>query len=117
MVIPDHRQAIAARLKEARLLAGLSQGQVAARMKLHRPSITEIEAGNRKVSAEELAKFAEIYEVSVSYLSGDTPDKLAIEDPRLQLAARELRKLSPESLDKLLRALAALRSGDEEKSD
>jgi transcriptional regulator with XRE-family HTH domain len=113
----DRRRATAARLKEARRLSGLSQGQVAQLMNLHRPSVSEVEAGNRRVSAEELSRFAEIYDVSVSYLIGEVPDTLAIDDPRLQLAARELRKLSPESLDKLLKALAALRAGDEEISD
>ncbi|HEX3863652.1 MAG TPA: helix-turn-helix transcriptional regulator [Stellaceae bacterium] len=110
------RQAIAARLREARRLSGLSQGQVAKLMELHRPSITEIEAGNRSVRAEELGRFAEIYDISISYLTGETPDTLAIDDPRLQLAARELKNLSPESLEKLLKALAALRAGDPEAS-
>jgi transcriptional regulator with XRE-family HTH domain len=113
----ERRRNIAARLREARRLAGLSQGQVAQMMQLHRPSISEIEAGNRRVSAEELARLGQIYDVSVAYLAGDAPDTLPIDDPRLQLAARELRKLSPESLNKLLRALAALRSTDEASGD
>ena len=113
----DRRHAIAARLKEARHLSGLSQGQVAQMMKLHRPSISEIEAGNRRVDAEELGRFAKIYDVSVGYLTGESPDSLAIDDPRLVLAARELRKLSPESLDKLLKALAALRTTDDGVSE
>ena len=50
------RGQIAERLKEARKLAGLSQGHVAKMLGLHRPSVTEIEAGNRRVSADELAK-------------------------------------------------------------
>lgn len=105
----DRGRIIAARLKEARRLAGLSQGQVAQLVQLHRPSISEIEAGNRRVSAEELSRLAKIYDVSVAYLMGDKPDTLSINDPRLQLAARELQKLSPESLDKLLKASAAFR--------
>lgn len=112
----ERRRALAARLREARRLSGLSQGQVAQRMGLHRPSISEIEAGNRRVSADELSRFAELYDVSMAYLSGDAPNTMAIDDPRLQLAARELQKLAPESLDNLLRALAALRAADEAKS-
>ena len=109
----NKRKVIAERLREARRLSGLSQGQVAQIMQLHRPSVSEIEAGNRRVSAEELSHFAEIYEVSVAYLTGDAPDSLTLEDPRLELAARELKKLKPDSLDKLLRALAALRTADD----
>ena len=41
------------------MLGGLSQGQVAKMLGLQRPSVTEIEAGNRAVAAEELARLAE----------------------------------------------------------
>jgi transcriptional regulator with XRE-family HTH domain len=112
MALQDRHKEIALRLKEARRLSGLSQGQVAQRINLHRPSISEIEAGNRKVSAEELTRFAEIYDVSLAYLTAEAPLTLEVDDPRIQLAARELKKLSPDSLDKLLRALAALKSTD-----
>lgn len=111
------RKAMAERLKQARRLSGLSQGQVAQRMKLHRPSISEIEAGNRRVSAEELSQFAEIYDVSLSYLAGERDDTLSIDDPRLKMAARELKKLSPESLDNLLKVLAAMSSTDEDAKE
>ncbi|WFU14463.1 helix-turn-helix transcriptional regulator [Bradyrhizobium sp. CB3481] len=103
------RAQIAERLKEARKLAGLSQGHVAKMLGLHRPSVTEIEAGNRRVSADELARLAEIYDVSVAWLLG-APDKLDAEDPRLELAARELSKLKPDDLERLLKLLAAMRS-------
>jgi transcriptional regulator with XRE-family HTH domain len=106
----ERRRAIAGRLREARRLSGLSQGQAAKRMEMHRPTVSEIEAGNRKVSAEELSQFAALYDVSVAYLTGDAPDSMSLDDPRLQLAARELRKLPSESLEKLLQALAALRT-------
>lgn len=111
----EGRRAIATRLREARRLSGLSQGQVAQRMNLHRPSISEIEAGNRRVSADELIQLAKLYDVSLAYLTGEAPDSVGLEDPRLQLAARELKKLPPESLDKLLQALAALRADDDER--
>ncbi len=77
---------------------------------MHRPTISEIEGGNRKISAEELSRFAALYDVGVTYLTGDAPDSLSLDDPHLQLAARELRKLPAESLDKLLQALAAFRN-------
>ena len=104
------RSQVAERLKEARKLAGLSQGHVAGLLGLHRPSVTEMEAGKRRVSADELARLAEIYDVSVAWLIGEAPEKLDARDPRLELAARELTKLKPEDLEHLLRLLAALRS-------
>lgn len=111
----EQRQLIAQRLREARQLAGLSQGQVAKLMGMHRPTVSEIEAGNRRVNADEIARFAEIFDVASAYLLGEAPDKLAMDDPKLRLAARELSKLSPDALDSLLRALAAVRTDDETK--
>ena len=112
----EQRQRMAGRIREARTLAGLSQGQVAKMMGMHRPSISEIEAGNRRVSADELARFADLFDVSTAYLLGETPDTLSLDDPKLQLAARELAKLSPEALEGLLRALAAVRTDSDDKT-
>ncbi|MCM2296777.1 helix-turn-helix transcriptional regulator [Rhodoferax sp.] len=106
------RAVIATRLREARKMAGVSQGQVAKLLGMHRPTISEIEAGNRRVSAEELSKFAEMYDVTVSWLLAETADQLEVDDPRLQLAARELSKLKPDDLDRLLRLLASMRGSD-----
>jgi transcriptional regulator with XRE-family HTH domain len=106
------RAAIADRLRQARKAAGLSQGQVAKLLNMHRPTISEIEAGNRRVSAEELSKFSEMYDITVSWLIGETGDQLEIDDPRLQLAARELSKLNPDDLERLLRLLASMRNAD-----
>lgn len=106
------RALVASRLREARKMAGLSQGQVAKLFGLHRPTVSEIEAGNRRVSAEELSQFAETYDVTVSWLLAETGDQLETDDPRLQLAARELSKLKPDDLDRLLRLLASMRSSD-----
>lgn len=106
------RAAIAERLREARKAAGLSQGQVAKLLNMHRPTISEIEAGNRRVSAVELSTFAETYDITVSWLLGESAEQLEANDPRLQLAARELSKLKPDDLDRLLRLLASMRNSD-----
>lgn len=115
----DKRTIVATRLREARKMAGLSQGQVAKMLNWHRPTISEIEAGNRRVSAEELSRFAEIYDVTVSWLLAESAEQLETDDPRLQLAARELSKLKPDDLDRLMRLLASMQSpdsNDEKKS-
>jgi transcriptional regulator with XRE-family HTH domain len=109
-----NKQLIATRLREARKLAGLTQGQAAKKMKMHRPTVSEIELGNRNVTATELTQFAEVYDVSLPWLSGEGTDTLDPQDPRLQLAFRELKKIKPEDLDQLMRALAALRGPQED---
>src|SRR5437867_2737333 len=108
----EKKQIIAARVREARRLAGLSQGQVAKLMNLHRPSITEAEAGRRNFTAAEMAKLAEIYDVKVSWLIGEDAERLDVHDDRVQLAARELKKLKSEDLDRLLQILASMREQD-----
>ncbi|NKC11837.1 MAG: helix-turn-helix domain-containing protein [Gammaproteobacteria bacterium] len=117
MTADSKRSRIAARLKEARKLAGLSQGNIAKMLGLHRPSVSEIEAGNRRVSSDELSRLAEIYDVSVAWLLGEAPDVLDASDPRIELAARELSKLKPDDLERLLKLLAAMRSGSNSSED
>jgi len=104
------REMIAARVREARQMAGLSQGQVAKLLKLHRPAVSEMEAGNRRISAEELAQMASLFDVSAAWLIGEAPDTIETDDPRVQLAARELKRLKPQNLDRLMRLLASIRN-------
>ena len=105
----DNRQRtdIGSRLRMARELAGLSQAQVAKMLSLHRPSISEIEAGRRKVSAEELAKLADVYDVNISWLTGTEDDE---DNDKIKLAARELAKLKPADYERMMYLLRALRS-------
>jgi Helix-turn-helix len=77
-------------------------------LSMHRPTISEIEAGRRRVTAEELATFSRTYEVSAAWLSGAESEGDDVDD-RVRLAARELAKLKREDLDKILNLLATLR--------
>jgi transcriptional regulator with XRE-family HTH domain len=105
--------ALASRLRLAREQAGLSQGQVAKLMDMHRPTISEIEAGRRRVSGEELAEFASHYDVSTSWLVGEGKENDSRLD-RINLAARELAKLRDEDVDKLLNLLRTFRQPGEQ---
>ena len=101
--------AIGKRLRLAREQAGLSQGQIAKMLGLHRPSISEMEAGRRKVSAEELARIAEIYGVSTAWLLNEETEMDTLDQKRIELAARGLAQMRPEDLDRLLSILQTLR--------
>jgi len=107
----EKKAIIAARIREARIAAGLTQGQVAKMLGLHRPSVSEMEGGNRSVTVEELSKLAEAFDVSLSWLAGEGVDKVDVLDNQLQLAARELRKLKPGDLERLLKIIASMRGG------
>jgi len=90
------REKIAARLKQARTLSGLSQAQAADKLEMFRPTISEIESGRRKVSADELLQFAELYKVDTAWLLHEEKE----ED--YKFAARELSKLSKEDREKVM---------------
>lgn len=105
-------QNLAARLRWAREQAGLSQGQVAHRLNVHRPTISQIESGDRNVRIEELDKFAEIYGVERTWLIDGDAALAGERDPRIELAARELRKMKREDLDAILRLIQVLRDNE-----
>src|SRR5438128_5363672 len=103
----EQRLAIAQRLRLARENAGLSQGQVAKKLDLQRPSVSEIEAGRRRVSAEELSALAALYHVDTGWLLDET--STTIDTDRVELAARELAKLKTDDLNRVMDLLKALR--------
>lgn len=106
------RKIISSRLLIARQNSGLSQAQVAQQMNLPRPSITEIEAGRRRVSVEEMVQFADIYQVDLNWLSGQDADQVDPVRDKLQLAARQAVNLKPEDLEKVIDLLTSLRGKD-----
>jgi transcriptional regulator with XRE-family HTH domain len=100
-------ESISERLRWAREQAGLSQGQVAKLLGVHRPTISTIESGERTVKAEEVSFFSETYGVEPDWiLYGD----VAIpENESTRMVARELAKLSHDDLDVVLRVVRTLR--------
>ena len=102
-------ECIASRLRTARELAGLSQGQVARKMGAHRPTISEIEAGRRRVTAEELNEFAQLYCVTVSWLACEDTDSHDPDKDKIYLAARELSKLKKEDQERLFQIIRVIR--------
>lgn len=108
------RELIASRLAAARKRAGLSQSQAAAKLGLPRPSISEIEAGRRRVAADELVQFAEIYAVDVGWLAGQGETQVDPLRDQLQLAARDVAKLKPDDLEKVIDLLSSLRPKEQD---
>ena len=102
------RGEIAARLRMARESAGLTQAQVAKKLSLHRPTISEIEAGRRRVTAEELTTMADLYGVEVNWII-DTSTSEQPESDKIVMAARQLSKLKDRDLDRLMNLVRMLR--------
>lgn len=111
------REKIAGRLRIARETAGLSQGQVAKRLNMHRPTISEIEAGRRRISAEEIVIFAELYGIDANWITGGTKGSVSDSD-KIVLAARQLSKLKDNDLERLIQLIQMLRgAGGKDESE
>lgn len=88
----------AKRLREARDLRGMNQGQLAAKAGLPPASVSHFESGPRKPSFDNLKALAAALDVTTDYLLGrsDTPDASAETVGRLH---RDLHKLSSQDLE------------------
>lgn len=109
----EKRKIIGSRLAIARSRSGLSQAQVASKLDLPRPSISEIEAGRRRVAAEELVNFADLYSVDMNWLAGRGEAKVDQTRDQLQLAARKVASLKTEDLEKVIDLLTSLKSKEQ----
>ena len=72
------REPLATNLRKARENRGLSQAAVAKKLRLSRSLVAQIELANRPVTAEELAKFADLYGTPAVDLTGT---RVAADDP------------------------------------
>jgi transcriptional regulator with XRE-family HTH domain len=99
------------RIRLAREDAGLTQGQLAKLLDVSRPTVSDIEGGRRKISAEELGKMADLFGVSTEWLLGR--DQSAGMSQDLLLAARHLEKLSSSDLDRVLDLLRKVKGTPE----
>jgi transcriptional regulator with XRE-family HTH domain len=106
----QNKKLMGSRLRWAREQAGMSQGQAAQKLSVHRPTISQIEAGERNVRIEEIQQLAELYGVEENWLMKGDEALDGERDPRIELAARELSKLKREDLDSILRLIQVLRS-------
>ncbi|TVZ39760.1 helix-turn-helix protein [Alteromonadaceae bacterium 2753L.S.0a.02] len=108
---------IATRLRESRELAGLSQGQAAKKLGLHRPTISEIEAGRRNVRPEELVEFSKLYGVELNWITTGEVGQEKV-DQSILAAARELSSMSDKDIETLINTIRMIKgSGGENGKD
>jgi len=79
------------RIKKLREERGISQQRLADLLGVSRPTVSQIEMGERKVSADELLKISEIFDVSVEHLLG-----LKKEPEVVIQEAKKKRKIKPQ---------------------
>lgn len=102
------KTAIGLRLRQAREQAGLSQGQAAKILGMHRPTISEMEAGRRSIASHELVAMCEIYDVDPNWILSQMADSEILKRKSIKIAARELAKLKQEDLERVLSLLTSL---------
>lgn len=102
--------AIGERLRWAREQSGLTQAQIARILKYHRPTISQIEAGQRVVRPDEIVRFAALYGVKEAWIIHGDAGIEAHNDARVEIAARALAKLRKEDLDAILKVIKVMRS-------
>lgn len=96
------------RLKEARESLGLTQAAVAESLAMPRPSISEIEAGRRKVGVIELERLARLYRRPVDHFLGRSPS--ATGDEVVEALFRTTSALSGDDRKQVLRFAEFLRT-------
>ncbi|MBC7473108.1 MAG: DUF4065 domain-containing protein [Candidatus Sericytochromatia bacterium] len=79
------------RLKKIREASGISQERLALILKLSRPTVSQIETGERKLTADEVIKISEIFNISVNSLL-DLEKEIEVILPD---AVREVKKETP----------------------
>lgn len=108
---------IADRLKDLRSQKGVNQDQAAEACNMSRVALARYETGTRVPRAENAARLADYYGVTVDYLLGrdDTPasiqaqEKAPADDPLTEQIMAKARLMNEEELRQLLRIMDAVK--------
>lgn len=71
---------IGKKLRDLRISRGWKQLDVAAKIGLSRPAISNIEAGKRSLTLSTLKRFCELYEIDISYFGIETENYNELND-------------------------------------
>lgn len=96
------------KLKEWRKSADLTQNQVCAELGITQATLSRIELGQIRASADFIQRVADIYKVDVSDVLASHPDN----ESALQEAITLLKKAKPEQRDIAIRAVRAILAKD-----
>jgi transcriptional regulator with XRE-family HTH domain len=109
----DEHRLVGSRLREAREVLGLTQGEVAEALSIPRTSVIAMEAGKRKVTGLELRRLARLYRREVGWLLGDDNSVGAESEVALFRATAHL---TDEDRQQVLRFAEFLASGGPRRS-
>ena len=103
------RRQLGERLREVRKYLGLKQEEVATHVKIPRTALSDIESGQRRVEALELARLAKLYRQPVSYFTGEDAAAAALPVDVAHIA-RQAADLSAQDREELGRFAEYLRA-------
>ena len=103
------RQTLGEKLRMAREYLGLKQDEVAQRLDIQRTALSNIEAGQRKVEALELARLAKLYQRPVSWFTGEEAVENTLPE-EIAHVARAAASLSTQDREELARFADFLKS-------
>ena len=101
------RRQLGARLRDARRYLGLKQEEVAAHLGIPRTALSDIENGRRRVEALELTKMAGLYQMRVSYFTGEDAAAMPVDVAHIARQAANLSTRDREELVKFAEYLQA----------
>jgi transcriptional regulator with XRE-family HTH domain len=104
------RQTLGDRLRMAREYVGLKQDEVAKHLSIPRTALTNVEAGQRKVDALELARLAKLYQRPVSWFTGEDSAAGSAFPEEVAHVARAAASLSAQDRQELARFADFLKS-------
>lgn len=96
---------IGKQLRDLRLSRGWRQNEVAEKVGLSRPAISNLEAGKRSLTLSTLKRFCEIYEIDISYFGIETSTFNEAIDLTTRIKAIFDSNIPDEEKDKLHRTL------------
>jgi transcriptional regulator with XRE-family HTH domain len=104
------RQTLGERLRMAREYVGLKQDEVAKHLAIPRTALTNIETGQRRVDALELARLAKLYQRPVSWFTGEDSSAENAFPAEVAHVARAAASLSAQDRQELARFADFLKS-------
>lgn len=110
----DEHKLVGSRLREAREVLGLTQGDVAEALGIQRTSVIAMEAGRRKVTGLELRRLARLYRRDVAWLLGE--DDGTADTEGAAALFRATAHLTDEDREQVLRFAQFLASGGPRRS-
>tara|TARA_R110002049_G_scaffold265590_1_gene441730 strand:- start:12083 stop:12475 length:393 start_codon:yes stop_codon:yes gene_type:complete len=104
----EQRVRLGKKLREARSYVGFTQDEVASALGIPRTSLSELEAGKRRVDVQELTRLSKLYRQPISFFLDEDKDSSELPADVMHLA-RQAVDLSDQDRDELQKFAAYLR--------